>query len=80
MLRGPGGIGGELQPPRLGIALDERIEPGLMDRHLPALQPLDFPRIDVHANHVIAGIGQACPAHQTHIARAEDRDAHELSS
>ena len=64
----------------LGVALDECIEPRLVDRHLAALQPLDLGGVHVHADHVIAGIGQAGACHEAHVARAENGDAHELSS
>ncbi len=55
------GVGGEFKPPGIAVALDQRVEPRLIDRHLAAVEPLDARRIDIDADHVITGIGQARP-------------------
>ena len=73
-------IGREFDAAGLRVALDERVEPGLVDRDFAALQALDLARIDVHAHDVVAGVGQAGPRHQAHVAGAENRHSHYLSS
>ncbi len=80
MLDPPQRIGGELETPGFGVAPDERVESGLVNRDLAALQALDLGGVDVDADHVIAGIGQARTGHQPHVARAENGHPHELSS
>jgi len=70
------GIGCEAQSPHLEIALDHGIETGLMDRHLARLEHGDLAFVDIDADHLVAGIGQARTRHQTHVAGAENRDSH----
>ena len=53
------GVGREPQPALLGIAPDELLEPRLVDRDLALLQALDLGGVDVDAQHVVAGIGEA---------------------
>ena len=74
------GVGRELESPGVRVALDEGIEPGLMNRYLAALECLDLGGIDVDADHVVTGIGEAGPRHETHVAGAKNGDAQELSS
>ena len=62
------GVGGEAQAPGRGAAPDQRFEPGLMDRYLAALEHGRFALIDIHAQHVIACVRQACARDQAHVA------------
>ena len=52
-------IGREAQAARGDVALDHRLEPGLVDGHAAAGQDLDLQRVDVEAEHVVADLGQA---------------------
>ena len=67
-----------VEPTGVVIALDQCIQARLMDRHLSSVQAFDFPCINVHAYHVVAGIGQACTGDQPYVARAKDGDFHSL--
>jgi hypothetical protein len=63
--------GRELQAFGFDVGLDQRIEPGLMDRDDPVLEAFDLLRIDIHAEDVIARIGQARARHEAHVAGPE---------
>ena len=78
MLDSPRRIGRELDAAGFLIALDESVQPRLVNRYLAALESLDLGRIHVHAHHVVAGIREAGASDETHVARAEDGDAHEV--
>ena len=71
-----GQIGGEGQPPALGIGLDQRLEPRLPDRHPAGVQAVDLGLVLVDAGHVMAEIGEAGAGHEPDIAGADHRDAH----
>ena len=74
-----GGVGGEFEAPGVaGCARISAVEARLVDRHLAPVEPLDPRGVDVHAEHVVARIGQARPGDQPDVARAEDRDFHEI--
>ncbi len=73
------GIRRETQPAGLDVALDHHVEPGFMDGHFAAQQPLDLGRIDVDADHVIADVREARARHQAHVAGAEYRHSHACS-
>ncbi len=73
-------VGRELQPARSAPATHDCLEPGLVDRQLAPLQPLDLGGVDVDTNHVIAGLGEASPRHQPDVAGAENRYPHALRS
>ncbi len=47
-----------------------------MDGNLTAVQPLDLTGIDVHADDVVTGIGQASSGYQTDISGPKNRDTH----
>ena len=53
-------------------SLDHSVETGLEDRDFAARKPLDLIRVDIDAEHVIAGLGQAGARNQSDIAGAED--------
>ncbi len=69
-------IRGEFEAPGVGIALDERIEPGLVDGHLALVQALDLAGVDIDADDVIARLGEAGARDEAHVAGAEDGDSH----
>ena len=74
-----GQIGGEIQPPGLDVGGDQRVEPGLEDRDLAAVQGCDLAGILVHAGDVVAEIRKAGAGHQPHIARADHGNSHETT-
>jgi len=74
------GVGRELEASGIGIAVNQSIQTRLMDWHLPALEALDLGRVDVDTEHVVTGIGQTRSGDQTDVARAEDRDSHNLKA
>ncbi len=53
------GVGRELEPALLGIAPDELFESRFVDRDLALLQARNLGRVDVDAQHLVAGIGEA---------------------
>ncbi len=59
----------------LGFSHD-RLEPGLVDRQLAALQALDLVRVDIHRQHMVTGVRQARARHQADVARAENSHSH----
>ena len=67
-----GEIGGEVQP--LGVARQQLLQAGLVDRHLAAPQALDLGGVDVHAPHVAAELGEAGRGHQPDVAGADHCD------
>jgi hypothetical protein len=69
-------ISGEFDPAGLGVVLDERIEAGLVNGDVPAIQTLDLARIDVHANHMIARISEAGTRDEPDVSRAENGYTH----
>ncbi len=71
--------GGEMQAPGGAVLLDEPVQPRLEKRDLAALEPLDPGCVDVHAHHVVAGLGQHRGLHEAHITRPKYRDPHLLS-
>ena len=54
-----GGVGREFETGGLGIALDQLIETGLVDRDLAGLQAVDFLLVEVDADHVVTGLCEA---------------------
>ena len=74
------GIGGELDAAGFRVALDQRIEPGLVNGDLAAIQTLDLACVDVDTNDMIARIGQAGARDEAHVAGAENGYTHSVSS
>ncbi len=70
------GAGGKAQAPGLEIAFHDRVEAGLVNGHLAALEHGDLALVDVDAHHVVAGIRQTRARDQAHVAGAEDRNSH----
>ena len=71
-----GQIGGELQPLGLHVGRDQLVEPGLVDRDLAAMKSRDLLLVLVDADDVVTEIRKAGSGHQSHIARADHRNAH----
>ena len=69
-------VGAELEPSGLPIAANQRVQPGLMDRHFAVVEALDPLRIDVGAQHMIAGVRKAGAGDQPDVPRAEYGDLH----
>jgi hypothetical protein len=69
-----------MQPSRIHIGLYQSIETGLVNRHDVGIQPLDFARIFIDADNIMAEIGKACPRNKANIARADHRNFHRLTS
>ena len=69
-------IGREAQPPGRRIAGDQVFETGLVDRNLPARQPLDLAGLLVDAGHTDAEFRETRARDQTDITCPDHRDAH----
>ncbi len=70
------GVGGELEAAGGGVALEERIEAGLVDGHFALVQSLDLVRVDVDTNDMITRLGEAGTRDEAHVAGAENSYAH----
>ena len=57
-----------LSRPLSRIALDELLEARLVDRDLALLQARDLGRVDVDAQHLVAGIGEAGAGDEADVA------------
>ena len=66
------GVGRELEAPLVEVALDQHVEPGLVDRDVALLQPRDLAGVDVDADDVVAGLGEAGAGDQADVTRTED--------
>ena len=78
--RGRRQVGAEGEPAGPHVAVDQRLEPGLVDRHLAAPQPLDLGLVLVDAGDLDAELGEAGAGHQPDIAAADHHDAHRSRS
>jgi hypothetical protein len=68
--------GREQQPARLGVARDQRVEAGFMDRDAAVLEHGDLALVHVQAQHGIADVREAGAGHQADIAGADNRNFH----
>ena len=68
--------GREPEPALVEVALHDDVEARLVDRDLALLQALDLARVDVHAEDVVAGLGEARAGDQADIARTKDCNFH----
>ncbi len=66
----------ELEPPFVSILLDHLLQAGLVDRNHALLERLDFLLVDVHADDLIARVGEARALHQTDVASTDNREFH----
>jgi hypothetical protein len=65
-----GDVGREGQPPVLEVPLHQRLQPRLVDRDLPLVQPPDLPLVDVAADDVVAGLREPGPDHEADVPGA----------
>jgi hypothetical protein len=77
---GPGHVGGELQAARPGVARHDVGQARLVDGNVPFAQGRDPGGVRVHADDVVAHLGQAGAGHQAYIAGANDGDLHVLTA
>ncbi len=73
-----GEIGGELKAARCGVAAHQFLKPGLVNRHLARVEPVDLGRVLVDAHDIVAEIGKAGTRNQPDIARAHHCNFHAL--
>ena len=78
-VRGPGGVGGEPQPPGRQALGEQLGQAGLEERRLPPGEGGDLGVDDVDADDVVAEPGHAGRVHGAEVAAAEDRDPHGAS-
>ena len=67
---------GKMETSRFRVARDQRVEAGLVDRHLASLEPGDPTRVLVDARYGEAEFGKTGRRDQSHIACANDADLH----
>jgi hypothetical protein len=72
-------IRGERQAPGFDSVLDDIVKPGLVDGNLTILQLVDLGLINVHAQHVMANIGQAGSGNKPDITGTKNRYLHPLN-
>ena len=71
-----GGIGGKAQATQGGVVRHKGLKPGFIDGNAPGAQSLHLGFVHVHAQHLVAHIGQYGPLHKAHIACAKYGDFH----
>ena len=71
------GIGRETQASALAVGAHQRLEARLVDRNFAALEARDLVDVDVDADHVVADFGKTGSGHETDVAGAKDRHAHD---
>ncbi len=64
-----------MQPVGPAVALDQILQPWLVDRHDAALELFDALRIDIDANDTVAQIGKACRGDQADIPGSNHTDS-----
>ena len=62
----------EIKTPRLDVALDVRLEAGLVDGNLALVQASDLVLVDFLSDDVVAHFGHAGTGDEADIAGAED--------
>jgi hypothetical protein len=65
---------GEMQPARPHVALDELLQPRLVDRDAAVPQDADLALIDVDARHPVSKIGKTGSGNKPDVARPDDAD------
>ena len=71
-------LGREADPPHAQIALEQLLQPRLVDRHAALAQLLDPARILVDAGHIPAELGEAGGGDEADIARPNHANVHEM--
>ena len=72
-------VGRELEAPGREVALQQVVQPRLVDRRLAALEHLDLALVDVDAQHVVADLGEARARDQADVAGTENGETHGLT-
>jgi hypothetical protein len=70
-------VGRELQASGAHVALDDRVQPRLVNGQAARLQGGDLLRVQIEAQHLVADIRQAGAADQAYVAGPDDRDFHD---
>src|SRR5262245_47021930 len=73
-------VGGGGEPSRLVGLRNQFVESGFDDGWKPRAQPLDFGRHDIHADDLMAVLGQTRCSHATDITQTKDTDFHTTGS
>ena len=73
-----GQIGGEAQAALADVALEQHIQVRFVDGHFAILHHLHLLGIDVHADHVVASLCEACAGDQTDVSCSYYCDVHGL--
>ena len=60
------------------VAADDRLQPQLVDRNVPAFERRDLARVAVDAGYVIAEVGKARGRYQPHVACANHGYFHDV--
>jgi len=71
-----GQIGAEFETASARVGGDQVVQPGLVDRHLAALERGDLGLILVDTGHFVAEVGEAGPGNEADIAGADHGNAH----
>ena len=71
------GVSSEAQAACRLVGLHQGLQPRLVDGDMACLQRGHFGGIDVHADHIVADVGQHCTLHQADIAGAKNRNFHD---
>ena len=66
----------ELQPAGGDVAVNHFFEPRLVDGHFAAFQDLDLALVVVHAQHVVADLGEAGARNQSDVSGSNNCDFH----
>jgi hypothetical protein len=62
------------EAPAARAALDQLLQPGLVERKPVATKHCDAGCVDADADHIVAEIGQTCCCGQAHVAKANHPD------
>ena len=71
-----GGVGRKAQAPLGGVVGHQRLQPGFVDGDVPGAQGLHLGLVHIHAQHLVAHIGQHGALHQTDVAGAKNGNFH----
>lgn len=69
-------VGAEGESPRARVANDHLAQAWLVDRALAAAEHFDLALIDIEADDMVAGFGEACTRHKSHISGTDHGQFH----
>ena len=75
-----GQIGGEAEAALADVALEQHIQVRFVDGHFAILHHLHLLGVDVHAYHVVAGLGEACAGDEADVSCSYYCDVHGLTN